>query len=671
LAAVWAAAAFEAIDRRHPPPLDAPGGLSQVVVDRDGQILRAFANGQGRWRLPADLDALDPRFVPMLLAIEDKRFFAHPGVDPLALLRGAWQLATSGQVVSGGSTITMQLARLIEDQPADPLAAKALQVVRALQIERRLGKREILARYLTHAPYGGNIEGVRAAALAWFGQEPGRLRPEQAAMLIALPQSPEARRPDRHAATARAARDQVLRRLVRAGAIEAEVGLAAMERPAPTGRRDMPAHAAHLARALGAAAPGDRVVATSIDGPLQRRLEALALDRAASLGPKISVAVLAAEHQTGRIVAHVASADFRAVARAGAVDMVQAKRSPGSTLKPLIYGLAFEAGLAHPETLIDDRPVHFAAYAPENFDHGFRGTVSLRAALAQSLNVPAVKLLEAVGPHRLLSRLRRLGVEPALPSEHTPGLAVGLGGLGLSLHDLVSLYGAIARGGEPIFLTSRPDGGHAIRRGDALGRVAAAYVTDILRQTPPPAAAAGGAIAFKTGTSYGFRDAWAVGYDGARVIGVWVGRADGAPVASLTGRGVAAPILFDAFARVEAPRATFAPPPSGFIAAGNADLPAPLRRFRAAAAAEAGPPLVLAFPPDGARLDAAPTREPGLPLKAEGGRLPLTWFANGEPIGVSHRRREVRWLPDGPGFAALTVVDAAGNSARAQIFLGP
>ena len=311
------------------------------------------------------------------------------------------------------------------------------------------------------------------------------------------------------------------------------------------------------------------------------------------------------------MLAYVGSAGYLDDDRFGAVDMVQAVRSPGSTLKPVIYGLAFEQGLAHPETLIEDRPARFGAYAPRNFDEDFHGTVTIREALGQSLNVPAVKVLNAVGPARLVGRLRRFGLAPVLPAASEPTLAVALGGLGLRMVDLAALYAGLARGGEPVALTWRREPPAVRQPGTAqrapkaprrlLSPVAAWYVTDILKDAPPPPATAGGRIAYKTGTSYGYRDAWAIGYDGRHTIAVWVGRPDGASTPGLLGRTAAAPILFDAFARMGERRVSLAAAPVGALKATGASLPPPLKRFGGSEAAGPGPylepPVLISFPP--------------------------------------------------------------------------
>ncbi|MGI9403469.1 MAG: penicillin-binding protein 1C, partial [Hyphomicrobium sp.] len=426
-----AAALHIAVERLGPPKLDKVREVSTTVLDRRDQLLRAFTTREGRWRLPVAADEVDERYLAMLMAFEDKRFYSHSGIDARALMRAAWQFAHNGYIVSGGSTLTMQVARLIEGRHERTAAGKLRQIVGALLLERHLTKQEILALYLRIAPFGGNIEGVRAASLTYFGKEPNRLSVAEAALLVALPQSPEARRPDRNSQAARAARDRVLERMVGAGVISRVEAARAHGEPVPHSRRAFPKLAAHLAETEVLAATTKSVHRLTIDRSVQAALEALATEQARLLGQKLSAAILAVDHTTNEVIAHVGSAGYLDDERLGAIDMVTAVRSPGSTLKPFIYGLAFEAGIAHPETLIEDRAVRFGTYAPKNFDNVFHGTVTIREALARSHNIPAVKVLAAVGPGKLVGRLRRIGVEPAFPDETAPTLAMALGGVGL------------------------------------------------------------------------------------------------------------------------------------------------------------------------------------------------------------------------------------------------
>jgi len=672
----------QAMQRLGPVPLGESLSYSPLVLDRDGRLLRPFTTSEGYWRLPSKPQDVDRRFLAMLIAYEDKRFYSHYGVDPAAMLRAAWQIVRHGRVVSGGSTITMQVARLLEPRPDRTLAAKFAEMIRAVQLESRLSKDEILSLYLALAPYGGNLEGTRAAALAYFGKEPARLSTAEAALLVALPQAPETRRPDRFPRAARAARDRVLDLLMDKGIIYADQVKAAELEPAPDGRKLFPLLAAHLAERL---VKQDRVAkrkvnlveTTTISRPLQEQLEALARERAVALGAKISVAIIAVDNATGEVRAHVGGVGYFDKGRAGQIDLAQSLRSPGSTLKPFIYGLAFEDGLAHPETLVDDRPMRFGIYRPENFDESFQGTVTMRRALQQSLNVPAVLLLNAMGPNRLIARMKNAGAAPKLPADAAPGLAVGLGGAGVKLTDLATLYLALARDGEALPLVWRPkDRATAAAPRRLFDKAAAWQVGDVLIDAPPPLNALPGKIAYKTGTSYGYRDAWAVGYDGAHTVAVWVGRPDGEPVSNLIGRTTAAPILFDAFTRVAEKRTPLPPAPDGVVFARTSDLPPALQRFRPdslpeiAASGPGDAPLVISFPPNGARVDiSGEASDIGLALKAMGGAPPFTWFADGLPIVIGEARRETWWETPGKGFARLSVIDAQGHTASVQVRL--
>jgi penicillin-binding protein 1C len=654
------------IESLGPLPLAQAKEVSTTIVDRNGKLLRAYAMSDGRWRLPVDAKSdVDPTYLKLLLAYEDHRFRSHAGVDPLALGRAALQLFTRGHVVSGGSTITMQLARLLEPRRQRSVSAKLRQIVRAVEIERQLGKDRILDLYLTLAPYGGNLEGIRAASIAYFGKEPKRLSLAESALLVALPQSPETRRLDRSPETARAARDRVLDRMVEQRQISEEEARQAKAVPVPRLRKPMPILAPHSADRAVATVKATPIIRLTLESSLQKVLEALAHDRATALGPDVSVAILAVDNASGDVLARVGSSDYFDERRAGQVDMTRAVRSPGSTLKPFIYGLAFEDGFVHPESLIDDRPIRFGAYAPQNFDMTFQGTVPVRKALQLSLNVPAIALLDRVGASRLSSRLRQAGADLVLPKDEAPGLAMGLGGVGITLADLVQLYSGLARLGStrPLREIASDQPGESLRLMDP---VAAWQTGNVLMGTPPPENAPHNRIAFKTGTSYGYRDAWSVGFDGRMTMGVWVGRPDGAPVPGLVGRTAAAPILFDAFARTGKLPLRLPKPPKGTTLASNAALPLPLRRFRPMGelvngAGQQAPHIQ--YPLNGSRIEAAGsagTQPQQVPVKVAGGVIPMTMLVNGVSVGQIDGRRQRLIEPPGPGFARLTVIDAMG-----------
>ena len=658
------------------PPVDlaSTATRSTVVLDRSGTLLRPFATADGRWRLPVTGEAVDPRFQAMLLAYEDRRFGHHFGIDPAALLRAAGQWLARGRIVSGGSTLSMQVARLVEPRRERSLDAKLRQMVRAVTLERRLGKAGMLDLYLALAPYGGPLEGVRAASLAYFGREPARLTAAQAALLVALPQSPEARRPDRFPDRARAARDRVLDIANARGVLTAVETEAAKAEPVPNGRKLFPMLAAHAAEEAVAADPTNPVIRLAIDAPLQERLEVLAAERAAVTGPDLSAAILVLDNRDGRVLAQVGSAGYLDATRRGAIDMTLAIRSPGSALKPFVYAMAFEDGLAHPETLLEDRPTRFSAsYAPENFDLTFQGTVTARRALQLSLNVPAVALMEAVGPARFIARLRAAGAGIQLPREAAPGLPVALGGLGITLTDLARLYAGLARGGTLPDIQRRAEAGAPGSARQIASPVAAWYIADILRGTPPPENALPNRIAYKTGTSYGYRDAWAAGFDRRVTVAVWAGRPDGAAVSGLVGRVVAAPILFDAFARLGG-ESEPVPRPANTLMAGSSSLPPPLQRLGRDAAGARGPTLRIAYPSDGARIDlglapgGAGRDGEAVALKALGGVPPLTWLIDGQPV-VQTLRHRAEWFPQGVGFARISVLDSTGASDSVAVRL--
>jgi penicillin-binding protein 1C len=560
-----------------------------------------------------------------------------------------------------------------------------------LQLEWHFEKREILAMYLTLAPYGGNIEGLRAASLLYLGKEPTALTPAEAALLVALPQSPESLRPDRAPLAAIAARARVLDRAASVGLLTIAAATEAAADPLPASRRDAPMLAPHLAERLRRADAAEQGIATLIDGDLQARLERLARLHAGQWSDGVSVAILVVENESRAVRGYVGAADYFDAARFGPIDMVQAIRSPGSTLKPFLYAMGFERLILHPETLMIDAPTRFGDYAPSNFDGSFRGDVTARAALQQSLNVPAVALLDRVGPAGFLARLRGVGMRLDLPQpDRAPGLPVILGGLGTTLEDLVAAYAGLADHGVLKPLRFRPDDPQVV--GKALtSPLGAWYVARILEGLPPPPDRLAGAnrphaplVAYKTGTSYGYRDAWAIGFDARYTIGVWVGRPDGSYSSDRMGRDAAAPLLFDAFDLLDRPTLLLTrempaglPPSDALLAASTAALPAPLQRLTTggsvatsiAAATAAGPSI--SFPVDGTRLPLDDTAEGLLPLslEARGGQLPLLWLVNGQAVPTAAWKRRAAWQPDGTGQVRVTVVDRDGRHATVDVWI--
>ena len=680
------------LDRLFPPVLDRYEDRSAMVLDADGQVLRAFTSSDDMWRLPATVDDVTPFYLEMLVAYEDRRFWWHPGVDPIALIRATGQLiGNGGSAISGGSTLTMQVVRLLEPRPRT-IGSKLIEMARAIQLELHYSKDEILAMYLTLAPYGGNLEGIQAASYAYFGKPADALTPGEAAMLVVLPQSPTRWRPDRDMALALAAREKVLRRAFDYGMITERQLIEALEEPLPTERLAMPFDAPHLAQSLvaearttGNTAP---VIQTTIDGRLQRTLQDMAYRALSELDRNANLAIVAVDNHTGEVIAYVGSGDFFSEPREGQVDLPQAIRSPGSTLKPFIYGMAFEDLLLHPQTMIDDTPIRYGDYMPTNFDEDYHGRMTVREALQRSLNTPAVAVLDRLGPTRLATRLRQCGVTLQFPGlDPVAPLPLALGGVGTTLWDLTAAYAAIANGGALVPMRVIADGpGELTERDTLLSPAAAWYVTDILAEArrpddtlDPSFRLDGARIAYKTGTSYGYRDAWAIGYDADTTIGVWVGRPDGNSMPQATGQTTAAPILFQAFGLLPDPgRGVVGPPPDGVIDRLTDDMPARLVSFSPQPGPVVPPGTIslsqrlrIDFPIDGSIVELpvlSGTTAP-LPLVAVGGERPFLWMINGTPIETATFSRQAAWLPDGPGQARITVIDANGESVSAEIWI--
>lgn len=538
------------LDRLLPPPLPGASGFSTVVVAADGSPLRAFADAAGGWRYPVEFDAVSAEYVAALVGYEDRWFWRHPGVNPLALLRALFQRLRHGHVISGGSTLTMQVARILEPQPPG-VAGKLHQMLRALQLELRLSKREILGLYFNHAPFGGTLHGVEAASWAYLGKPSARLSRAEAALLAVLPQAPSRLRPDRHPEAAQQARDKVLARLAAQGVWPAVTVAEARLEPVLARRLAPPRLAPLLAERLRSAQPGAARVPSTIDATLQAELEERVARHFAQLPERTSAALLVVDNATLEARAYVGSLDLNDAARLGHVDMVRATRSPGSTLKPFLYGLALDDGLVHSASLLIDAPRRFGDYQPVNFDPVFSGPVSVAAALQRSLNVPAVDLLDRVGPARFTARLAHAGLTLRFPRGTGPNLALILGGTGTSLEQLVGAYAALARSGLAGRVRYTPDSPRHERR--LLSPGAAWIIRELLAEQGDEsrgrsfAAGPRPRVAWKTGTSYGFRDAWAIGVSALYTVGVWVGRPDGTPLPGQYGAVTALPLLRDVF----------------------------------------------------------------------------------------------------------------------------
>jgi penicillin-binding protein 1C len=663
-----------------PPDMIRAQSLSPQVTAKDGTLLRAFLSKDGAWRIATSPRDVGPRYLAMVKAYEDRRFDSHPGVDALALGRAARQWAGAGRVISGGSTLTMQVARLLEPGLLQKrgVFTKALQAIRAVQLELRYSKDEILGLYLTLAPMGGNLEGVRAASLSYFGKEPAALTLAESALLVALPQSPVRQRPDRHAIVAKAGRDHVLDRMVAQGVVTAGDAAVAKKEGVPFARQPMPLIAPHLAQNFVLARQESRIT-TTLNANIQQAAERMAAQERGWFDDDADLAIVVVENKSRDVLAYVGGSRYWG--RAGQVDLASRTRSPGSALKPFIYGLAFDSLALHPLTRMTDAPTNFGDYAPQDFDGAFLGTVTARDALQMSLNIPAVAVLERVGPLAFTLALQNAGARIAFPKGGAaPTLPVALGGLGINVADIAMLYAGIAEGGQARALrviADTPDApDHRL-----FGAASAWYLRDILKDVALPGGWAMGQgllrarrIGFKTGTSYGYRDAWAVGFSNDYTVAVWVGRPDGTPRPDRIGRDAAAPILLKMFGLLPPDtRANPAPPPGVIAARGTDELPPALRYFHgetkpAQTAALLLPPAI-AFPPNGAvvPLPEVRAKDRSITLKADGGRSPLTWLVNGDIVGSYERFDAATYLPMGEGVARVTVVDADGRSDTSEI----
>ncbi|WP_083224210.1 MULTISPECIES: peptidoglycan glycosyltransferase PbpC [unclassified Pseudomonas] len=531
-------------DRVWPLPLP-QDDLARVVLAEDGTPLWRFADANGVWRYPVQTSEVSPYYLDALLTYEDRWFYQHPGVNPLALVRATWQNLTGARVVSGGSTLSMQVARLL-DPHSRTFHGKLRQLWRTAQLEWHLSKEEILNLYLNRAPFGGTLQGVAAASWAYLGKSPSQLTHAEAALLAVLPQAPSRLRPDRHPQRAQEARDKVLRRLGEFKVWPQAAVDEALQEPLLLAPRLEPSLAPLLARRLNRP-DSPPLIRTTLDATLQRRLEDLLLGWRARLPEHTSAAILVVEEETMAVRAYLGSVDINDAKRFGHVDMISALRSPGSTLKPFLYGMALDDGLIHSESLLQDVPRRYGDYRPGNFSMGFTGAVPASTALSSSLNLPAVQLLEAYGPKRFAAEMRIGGVPLALPALAEPNLALILGGAGSRLEDLVSGYSAFARDGRSATIRLQPD--DALRERPLLSPGSAWIVRRILSgqarpdRDPRAELVQRPVLAWKTGTSYGFRDAWAIGVGPRYLIGVWIGRPDGTPVPGQFGLASAAPLM--------------------------------------------------------------------------------------------------------------------------------
>lgn len=550
--------AFLVLDAAFPFPqerLSPPSGVR--VLDRNGVELRRFTASDGMWRFPTGLEDISAQLVTALIESEDRWFRLHPGVNPLAVIRAAWSNLTQGRVVSGASTIPMQIARMAEPRPRT-LGAKIIEAFRAMQLSRHHTKDELLRIYLNMAPFGGNIYGVDAASRIYFGKPPDRLSLGECALLAVLPRSPSRYDPARHPETARRVRDHVLDILAQRGVIGSTEAARAKRQPMVASRRNSRMLAPHFTLLARHRLGSDTVLETSLDLDSQRVVQRLTARHAARIKQQglQNAAVVVLNRRTREVLALAGSADFFDDRTQGQVNNALAARSPGSTLKPFLYALAFDKGTTLPGSRLLDVPTDYAGYRPDNYSGTFSGQVDAANALSRSLNVPAVRLLAGTGLDDFYTLLTNGGLKSIDRPAATYGLPLALGACEVRLMDLVNLYATLAQGGEhrPWRIAPGEPGPATSLFSPEAARMVSEILTNVARPDMPeswrltrdrPAAA------WKTGTSFGHRDAWAVGFGTTLAVGVWVGNPDGTPVKGISGSRHAGPLLFNVLRALE------------------------------------------------------------------------------------------------------------------------
>ncbi len=537
------------LDKLFPFPFPEKQGeqFAQVVTDRNGEPLRAFADKNGVWRYFVDNKDVSDNYKEALIQYEDRWFYQHQGSNPFSLLRACFQWIWNGRVISGGSTLTMQVARLFSPNKRT-VSGKIQQLFRAHQLEWYLDKEEILNLYFNYAPFGGPVEGVQAASFVFLGKSADQLSDAEAALLTVLPQSPSRLRPYRYPEKARTARDKVLYRLLANNIWSVDRIQEALDEPILAQYSSQPQVAPLLSRRLKQANPLQPVIQSTIDINLQLAVENILKQYTLLLPDGISAAVLINDNVDMSAIVYAGSADFHNNKRYGHVDMIKATRSPGSTLKPFLYGMAIDDGLIHSESILFDVPMEYKGYHPENFHQQFSGPVSTRQALQRSLNLPAVQVLNEVGPESFYVRLANAGLKLKIPKDSKPNMAIILGGAGTQMETLVGTFSSLSQkgiAGKVRYM--KQEQGESKR---LLSEESAWIINNILGQVSmipyrlkQVTEHTEHAWAWKTGTSYGYRDAWVLATNTSYSIGVWLGRPDGSVSAENYGRRMAVPLL--------------------------------------------------------------------------------------------------------------------------------
>jgi len=539
---------------------------SQIIISQEGKILNAFLSKDDKWRMRTEINEITPELEKAFLAKEDRYFYYHLGINPLAIMRAGFYNIIRGKKTSGASTITMQVARLLAPKQRT-YWNKIVEMFRALQLEMMFSKKEILTLYLNLVPYGGNIEGIKAASLLYFNRLPNKLSIAQITALAIIPNRPTSLALGKHNEMIEKERNKWLNRFKEDNIFDVQLIEDAINEPVEAKRLEVPALAPHFANYLHKQIPATDIVQTTIKADIQSKVEDITYAFTRKLkGFNIhNAAVIVVENKTRNILAYLGSPDFQDGENAGQVDNARAFRSPGSALKPLIYGIAFDEGIITPKSVIYDVPVDFSGYAPENYNRTFNGMVSVETALSHSLNVPAVKILDQIGVKNVIEVLKKAQFQEIRNKDKNLGLSLALGGCGVSLLEMTGLYCAFANQGifEPLNMIApntanlyddKKTSSAEVRSEQLISTEATYMLTEILTKVTRPEMPSDyehnphiPKIAWKTGTSYGRRDAWSIGYNAKYTIGVWLGNANGVGSPELVGAAVATPLLFKLF----------------------------------------------------------------------------------------------------------------------------
>lgn len=552
---------FLVLDFLFPFPQDAlKRDPTVVVTDKNGKPIRFFLPGDEHWRLPVRLDEISPDLINAVIASEDRWFRYHPGVNPFAAIRALYTNIKAGKVVSGASTIPMQIARLCDPKPRT-LLSKLEETFRALQLKWDFKDDEIVEIYLNIAPYGGNIQGVGAASYLYFGKSPRALSPAEIALLTVLPRSPTTYDPTVNPSEAERARNRILMQLLHGRTFKEGAVKETMKEPVPKRRKNPPFIAPHFAQLVFDKFRDNRRIETTLDVSIQKIAEEAVKGRIGELRRQgiDNLAIVVIENRGRNVRAMAGSSDFFEKRYSGQVNNAVARRSPGSALKPFLYAMALDRGLVIPATFMLDIPTDFSGYIAKNYDGKYRGRVTMREALIRSLNAPAVRLLASMGLEDFHKLLLDGGLATLDRSISQYGLPLILGAGEITLLDLTNLYATLAEGGvhQAVSLTTKditvyeekelfsPEASYLITQIlTELGRPdMPSPIWELTRDVPQ--------VAWKTGTSFGHRDAWAVGYSGRHTIGVWVGNPTGRGQKGISGGEHAAPLLFDLFRAIE------------------------------------------------------------------------------------------------------------------------